>query len=375
MRKAKHQVPFVNIGLLAEEEYQDLEPIIRDVLFSGKYVSSDWIDKLERRLADYLGVKEVILLNSGTDALVLSLLMGGVKPGDEVITAPNSFIASTAAIVHLRAHPVFVDVLPDQNIDPEKIRKAITRKTKAIMPIHLTGRSCEMDQIMDIAKEYGLLVIEDAAQAIGTRYKGKPVGTIGDFGCFSAHPLKNLNAIGDGGYITTNDPDAGERLRRLRSHGMENRETCFEFGYVSRMDAIQAAVLDYRLGRLDGIIERRRQNAETYKLSLNKKHVYFPEAKPGLFDTYHTFVIQVDKRDQLREFLKSHGVKTSIHYPKPIHLQPAAHKLGYKKGDFPITELQSTRILTLPINQYLSEADITHVCNVVNSFFEKSDDL
>ena len=254
-------------------------------------------------MSKYLGAKYCVALNSGTDALTFAMHALGIKRNDEIITPPNSFIASTAAIIHLGAKPVFVDVLKDQNIDYSKIEKSITKKTKAIMPVHLTGRPCEMGKIMSIAKKYNLKVIEDAAQSIGTKYRSKKVGTIGDIGCFSAHPLKNLNALGDSGYLVTNNKKIYEKIKDLSNHGMTKRDTIFRFGYVSRMDSLQASFLTFKLKSLNLVINKRRKNYEIYKKNLDRKNLYFPEELKNQFNTYHTFVVQTKFRDKLKKFL------------------------------------------------------------------------
>jgi dTDP-4-amino-4,6-dideoxygalactose transaminase len=203
------------------------------------------------------------------------------------------------------------------------------------MPVHLTGRVGRMDEILEIANRHGLIVIEDAAQSIGSMYQGRVSGSFGHFGCFSAHPLKNLNALGDGGFVTTNDQAAAQRMRRLRAHGMADRQTVTEWGLVSRMDTLQAAILNYRLDKLPDVIAKRRANAALYQGLLRHEQIYVPPCRNEEFNTFHTFVVQVDRRDELQEYLKSRGIKTAIHYPIPIHLQPAARELGHKKGDFP----------------------------------------
>lgn len=352
-----------------QEERNELLPIIDRILASGQYVGGSEIDKFEEEIAKYCQVKYAVALNSGTDALTMALHLLGVGPGDEVITPPNSFIASTAVIVHLGAKPIFVDVLPDQNIDPEKIESVITNKTKAIMPVHLTGRVCDMYPIMEIADKYRLSVVEDAAQAIGSKYKGKLSGSIGHVGCFSTHPLKNLNACGDGGFLTTNDENIYLKAKALRNHGMADRDRVDNFGYVSRMDNLQAAILNYRLKKLDEIIDRRRQNAQSYLEYIEKEEVFIQREKEYEFNTYHTFVIQVEKRNELKEFLLKQGIEAAIHYPTPIHLQPAAKRLGYKLGDFPITEKQAGMILTLPVNQSLGQSEIERICISVNEYY------
>ena len=261
-----------------------------------------------------------------------------------------------------------MDVLPNQNIDSSKIEEAITKKTKAIMPVHLTGRMCDMDSIIKIAKKNNLVVIEDAAQAIGSKYKGRPSGSIGDIGCFSTHPLKNLNGCGDGGFLTTNDENIYLEAITLRNHGMVNRNVVDKFGYVSRMDNIQAAILNYRLGKLDSIIQKRRKNAKAYFEGINGDSINLLEEKDFEYNTYHTFVIQTKQRDKLKEYLSINEVETAIHYPIPIHMQPASQHLGYKGGDFPIAEKQAQHIITLPINQSLKEIEIERIINLVNKF-------
>ena len=364
-------ISYVNLEKQYSLERKNIIQIVDKVLSSGKYIGGDHVEIFEKKISKFCNTKYCVALNSGTDALTLALHTLGVRRGDEVITTPNSFIASTAVIVHLGAIPVFVDVKDDQNIDPDLIEKKITKKTKVIMPVHLTGRMCEMDKIMKIARKYKLKVVEDAAQAIGSMYLNKKSGSIGDVGCFSAHPLKNLNAVGDSGYLTTNSKKIAEQIRDLRSHGMTNRNIVKNFGYVSRMDNLQASILNFRLKNLHNIILKRRKNAELYNNYINSEHVYIPKETSKEFNTYHTFVIQTDNRDKLKKYLFSKGIQTAIHYPFPIHLQPCAKKLGYKEGDFKKTELQSKKILTLPINQFLSKKDINFISENINNFFNK----
>ena len=366
------KIPYVNIKQQYKTEKKQLLNVIDKVLSSGSWVGGKEVERFEKSISKICNTKYCISLNSGTDALTLALHLLGVKKGDEVITPPNSFIASTAVIVHLGAKPVFVDVKKDQNINENKIEAKITKKTKAIMPVHLTGRMCSMDKIMKIGRKYNIPVIEDCAQSILSKYKGKMSGAWGDVGCFSAHPLKNLNASGDGGYLTTNNRLIYEKIKNLRSHGMEeSRDNVKQFGFVSRMDNIQAAILNYRLKDLKKNIKIRRKNIKLYLENLNLDKIYFPIEKKNEFNTYHTFVVQVEKRNELREFLKKKGIDTAIHYPVPIHLQKASKYLNYKSGDFTETENQSKRILTLPINQYLTKKEIYYICKTINYFYEK----
>jgi dTDP-4-amino-4,6-dideoxygalactose transaminase len=365
------KIPYVNTNLQWKKEKNDLLRIIDKTLQSDDWVGGKNIEIFEKNIAKVCNTKFAVSLNSGTDALTLGLHLLGVRRGDEVITTPNSFIASTAVIVHLGAKPVFVDVSEDQNINPELLEKAITKKTKAIMPVHLTGRISEMFEILKIAKKYNIPVIEDAAQAIGSLYHKRPSGSLGNIGCFSAHPLKNLNAAGDAGYLTTNSNYIYKKVIELRSHGMVDRNKVKNFGYVSRMDNLQAAILNYRLKNLNNVIARRRKNVELYKKYLDLQKIFIPAEKKYQFNSYHTFVIQVDKRDELKNYLKKNNIATAIHYPVPIHLQPAAKKFGYKKGSFKNTENQSKKILTLPINQYLENKEIKKISEKINSFFKK----
>lgn len=361
------KIPYVNLSYQNSKHRKKLISIFDKILTSGEYVGGSEVINFEKNISKFCNSKYAVALNSGTDALTLAMHVCGVRRGDEVITTPNSFIASTATIIHLGAKPVFVDVLDDQNIDPTKIEKAITNKTKCIMPVHLTGRISDMKSIMTIAKKYNIKVVEDSAQAIGSKFNNKYSGTFGDIGCFSAHPLKNLNSMGDGGYLITNNINYYKKIKDLSNHGMTNRNLVKNFGYVSRMDNLQAAILNFKLKNLNTVILRRRENFLTYKKLLSKK-IFFPLEKNNEFNTYHTFVIQVNKRDKLKKYLFKNKVSTSIHYPIPIHLQPAAKKLGYKKGDFPKTESQSKKIITLPIHQDLKKSDIIRICKLVNKF-------
>jgi len=364
---AERRVPYVDLAAQYREERAELLAVVERALAGGSYIGGTEIEALEHDLAKLCETREAVALNSGTDALILGLRALGIGPGDEVITPPNSFVASTGAVVQVGATPVFVDVQADQNIDPAKIAAAVTKRTRAIMPVHLTGRICDMDPILDIAGRHGLAVIEDAAQAIGSRYRGKTSGGFGDIGCFSCHPLKNLNACGDAGFIVTNDAKLAQTVRLLRNHGLAGRDSVDQFGLVSRMDALQAAILRYRLGRLPSIIERRRKNVALYRNLLHSA-AFNPPERSDEFIAYHTFVIQADRRDELKAHLAAHGVETAIHYPVPIHLQPAAAQFGYARGAFPVCERQAERILTLPIHPWLSEVDVAFVARTANQF-------
>jgi dTDP-4-amino-4,6-dideoxygalactose transaminase len=296
----------------------------------------------------------------------------GIGPGDEVITPANSFIASTAAIVHTGATPVFADVLSDQNIDPQAVAAAITPRTKAIMPVHLTGRMARMHEIAAIAERAGVMIVEDAAQAFGARERDRFAGSFSAAAAFSAHPLKNLNAAGDAGFLVTGDADVAARARRMRTHGFRDRDTALEFGFNARMDTLQAAVLRHRLKTLGGVVARRRVNAARYDALLDRQFVTIPETSADTFHTYHLYVVQVDRREDLRAYLSARGISTKVHYPVPIHLQPAAAGLGYPLGSLPVTERQAGRILSLPIHQFLSADDCAYVAGAINGFYAGS---
>jgi dTDP-4-amino-4,6-dideoxygalactose transaminase len=347
-------------------------PSILKVLRSGQYVNSDIVKKLENKIARLNNTKYCICTNSGTDALTLGLHALGIKKNDEVITQSNSFIASAASIVHLGAKPVFVDIKNNQMIDEDKIQLKITKKTKAIMPVHLTGRMANMKIIKKIAKKNNLKIIEDCAQAIGSKYSGKYSGTYGDIGCFSAHPLKNLNACGDGGFVILNDKKKYEYIKKLTNHGLIDRNLCETFGYVSRMDAIQASILNERIKYLKSVIKKRRFIAKLYFEKLQKLPIDLPLEEKFEFNTYHLFVIRTKKREKLIKYLRLKGIETGIHYPIPIHKQQAYKNLFKNSLELNRTEKQAKEILSLPINEFLKKNEIIYTCNMIKAFFNEN---
>jgi dTDP-4-amino-4,6-dideoxygalactose transaminase len=358
----------VNFPAQFQEERAELMPLVEEVFRKGVFVLGEAVEALESDLAAFCGTAHAVTLNSGTDALILGLRALGIGPGDEVITPPNSFVASTSAIIAVGATPVFADVLDDQCMDPAAAEAAVTPRTRAVMPVHLTGRVADMPAFLEMARRHNLAVVEDGAQSIGSMLDGRKTGSFGHIGCFSTHPLKNLNAAGDGGFLTTGDPDLAARVKRLRNHGMADRDTVVEWGSLSRMDTLQAGILRFRLQRLPEVIRRRRANALIYQECLDARAVWSP-CRPGEFNTFHLFVVQVERREALRAHLKDQGIGSHVHYPVPIHLQPAARDLGYAKGSFPVTERQADRILSLPIHQFLAPEDLRHVAASIASFF------
>ncbi|MGB0670205.1 MAG: DegT/DnrJ/EryC1/StrS family aminotransferase [Rhodospirillales bacterium] len=370
-------IPYVDLSRHWAEERDSLLPAIEAVLASGQWVGGAAVEAFEQAFQAWSGIPHCVGVASGTDALILALRALNIGPGDEVITQPNSFVASAGAIRMVGAKPVFADVLPDQNMDPVRIEAAIGPSTKAIMVVHLTGRMGPMAAYRKIATDHGLALIEDAAQSVGSRVEGRASGAWGDVGCFSAHPLKNLNACGDAGFATAQDEVLAQKLRLLRNNGAPDRDSVAIWGTVSRLDPIQAVVLSERLKCLDQVIDKRRRNAKLYLEALRRGPVWHPNAAAGeekrRFDTYHTFVIQAEDRDGLKEHLAGKGIGSAIHYPIPIHLQPAAAELGYGpdqgRGSFPHAERQAGRILSLPINQFMTEAQVLRVAETINGYY------
>ena len=358
----KMKVPYVDLGSQWLSIKDRALPKISEVLESGMYLEHPLIETLEERIAKRLGVKYATTVNSGTDALIFSLVALGVTRGDEVITVPNSYIASVAAIEHIGATTVFIDVGPDHLINTELIEGAITPRTKAIMPIHLEGKMANMVAINQIAKKHGLLIIEDAAQAFGSKFLDYQPGNLSDIACFSFHPLKNLNAAGDGGVIATNSYDLIEKINRMKNHGQISRNISNEFGFVSRLDSIQAAILSIKLDDLDSTINSRRLFAEQYQESLTNCKIQNPIYALEVFHSYHLYVVEIDNRDKIQDTLKSLGIETKIHYPTLITEQIAyTSRYPEKKWNIPVAKKQKERILSLPIHQNLKSSQIDYV--------------
>lgn len=363
------RIPYVNIVAPYASLREELLEAVDRVFRHGQFILGEEVAEFEKEFAALCGARHAVGVNSGTDALILALRALGIGSGDEVITVPNSFVATASAIVLAGARPVFVDVRDDLNIDPDRIESAVTPRTKAILPVHLTGRPAAMAPIMEIATRRGLDVVEDAAQAVLASYRKRPVGSWGTIGCFSLHPLKTLSACGDGGVLTTNDEAIYRRLKTLRNLGLRTRDDCETWSGNSRLDTIQAALLRVKMKHLQSWTDRRRQNAALYRNRLaGIPSVKIPQDAPDACAVYHTFVIQTERRDELKARLDRRGIETAIHYPLPIHLQTAGKSLGYRPGDFPVAEAQAGRILSLPIYPELRPEHIDRISRTVAEF-------
>jgi dTDP-4-amino-4,6-dideoxygalactose transaminase len=345
------------------------------VVESQHFIGGPEVEAFEREIADYCGVAHAIGVSSGSDALLVSLMAANIGPGDEVITTAYSFFASAGAIARLGARPVFVDIdADDYNIDAGQLAAAVTSKTKAVLPVHLYGQTAEMDPIMDVANKHGLIVIEDAAQAIGAEYRGQRAGSIGQFGCFSFFPSKNLGGFGDGGLVTTNDSDLAERLRLFRGHGAKPKYNNRVIGGNFRLDALQAAILRVKLRHLDGWTEGRRRNADRYRLLLRElsargtRSVSAPADVPQRRHIYNQFVVRTTDRDAMRAYLGKAQIGTEVYYPIPLHLMDAFAYLGHKPGDFPQSERAARESLALPIYAELTEDMQRRVIEVIGEW-------
>jgi dTDP-4-amino-4,6-dideoxygalactose transaminase len=363
------KVPFIDLKQRFQEEKKVLLGCIEKVLESGHLVMTNELVEFEDQVAEYTNVTHCIGLNSGTDALMMGLMSAGVSRGDEVITSPISFVATTGAIAHVGAKPIYVDVGPDQNIDPKLVEAAITPKTKAIMPVHWAGRIADMKSLCEIAERHGLAMLEDSAQCMGAYLNGQHGGTFGLAGAISLHPLKNLNALGDGGLLLTDNDDVAKKVRLYRNHGLESRDSCVTYGVNSRLDILNAEILKFRLKQLKGIIAARRKNASLYRELITAEQVIIPDDLEGQESAYVMFITMCEERDKLQAYLKEKGIESLIYYGTPLHLHPAAKKFEYQAGDFPIAEAQADRVLALPHHQYVTREQIEFVANSINEFY------
>lgn len=354
-------------------QFEDAEPIfqrIRQLVVEGDFTLGQAVADFENRFAAVVGAEYAIGVGSGTDALFLSLKALGVGPGDEVITTPYTFYATIGAIVTAGARPVFVDIGEDYNLDASRVEAAVTPRTKAILPVHWSGLPCEMDALQAIAERHHLKVVEDACHAIQATYKGRGAGTLGDAGCFSMHPLKNLNVWGDGGVITSNDGDLARSLRLLRNHGLRNRDECEVFAYNSRLDTLQAIVAHHLLDRIDTITEARIRHALSFDEALRSiPQIQVPPRAPDKKQVFHIYVIRAERRDELQAHLVSCGIDAKVHYPIPMHLQPAAKPFGYGPGDFPVCESTCASVLSLPVHEFITEEEQRFVVEAIRRFY------
>jgi dTDP-4-amino-4,6-dideoxygalactose transaminase len=355
-------IPFVDLPAQYRALKPEIDTAVAKVFENAQFILGPAVAAFERDFAAFCHTSEAIGVNSGTSALHLSLLAAGVGPGDEVITVPFTFVATVSAIEYAGARPVLVDVEPEfLTMDPVKLEAAITPRTKAIIPVHLFGQPADMDPIMAIARKHNLVVIEDACQAHGSEYKGKRCGSIGQLGCFSFYPGKNLGAYGEGGAVVTSDPELAKKIRLLRAWGEETRYEHKYRGFNYRMDGVQGAVLGVKLRHLETWTEARRRNAAAYGQRLADTPAKLPRERRDVRHVYHLYVVRLQQRDAWRDRLNEAGVQTGVHYPIPVHLQPAYRDLGYSAGDFPVSEQASHEVLSLPMFPEMTEAQIGEV--------------
>lgn len=364
-------VPFVDLKAQYAAIREEVRAAIDRVLESAGFILGPAVAEFEEAFAAFCGTREAVGVSSGLDALRLALMAIDIGPGDEVILPANTYIATALAVSALGARPVLVDCDPrTYEIDPERIAAAITPRTRVIIPVHLAGQPAAMDAVLAIAARHGLAVIEDAAQAHGALYRGRPCGSLGLMGCFSFYPGKNLGAYGDGGAVTTNDLELAARLRRLRDYGQRVKCEHVEQGLNARLDALQAAVLNVKLRYLPAWNAARARHAETYRAMLEGVgDLAFQQRVPETTHIYHLFVVETDHRDALQQHLAERGIATGIHYPVPIHLQPAYAALGYRCGDFPAAERLARRMLSLPMYAELQPEQIAAVVAAVREFY------
>jgi len=362
------KVPYLDLKAQYRSIKPEIDAAIASVLESCQFVLGSEVAGFEQEFAAYGEVSECIAVNSGTSALHLALLAAGVGPGDEVITVPFTFVASVAAVLYAGATPVLVDIDPQSfTMDPAAIESAITPRTKAILPVHLYGQAADMDPILEIARRHGLIVIEDAAQAHGARYKGRRVGSIGDIGCFSFYPGKNLGAYGEGGAVTTNNAGYAQTIRMLRDWGQDRKYHHLLRGFNYRMEGFQGAVLRVKLRHLDRWTEARRAMVSKYNHLLADAGVERPTEMPWGRHVYHVYTLRSEDRNGLQAALQAEGIQTGIHYSVPVHLQPAYADLGYARGAFPQSEKAAEEVLSLPLYPEMTDAQVEAVSRVVHA--------
>ena len=367
------RVPFLDLKAQLTPIREEIRAAIDAVLDATAFAGGPFVEKFEREFAAYCGAKHCVAVGNGTDAIWLALLALGIGEGDEVITAPSTFVATAEAISFAGAEPVFVDIEPDTcNMDPRKLESAITPRTKAVIPVHLFGQPADMDPILEIARKHNLRVIEDSCQAHGALYKGRKAGTMGIAGCFSFYPGKNLGAYGEAGAVVTDDDDLAKKIRVYRDHGQPQKYHHDVIGWNARMDGIQGAVLSVKLRHLDSWTEARRNNARLYgRLLAWVDGIRLPAEREYAKHVYHIYAIRDPKRDALMAFLNERGVATGIHYPVPVHMTKAYAYLGHKPGSFPVAELAASEFVSLPMYPELTDEQIAHVCGCIKEFHSR----
>jgi dTDP-4-amino-4,6-dideoxygalactose transaminase len=364
------QVPLLDLKAQYATYKDEAVRAINEVCESQSFALGPAVTEFEEKIAAYCGCKYAIGVSSGTDALLVSLMALEINPGDEVITTPFTFFSTASSVVRVGAKPVFVDIDPDSyNIDPSRIEEKVTEKTKAIVPVHLFGQVAQMKQIKKVAGRRSIAVIEDAAQAIGATQDEIKCGNFGDLGCFSFYPTKNLGGFGDGGLVTTNDEILADKVRTLRNHGQHPAYFYKVIGGNFRLDSIQAAVLAVKLKYLDKWNDKRRQNAALYDSIFADSPVKVPKIDSNNVSTYHQYTVTVPERDRLQKFLAENKIGSAIFYPKPLHLQECFSELGYKEGDFPVTERISKEVLSLPVYPELTTEQIEYVAKTILKFY------
>jgi dTDP-4-amino-4,6-dideoxygalactose transaminase len=361
-------IPLVDLKVQYRALKPEIDAAVSRVLENAQFVLGPAVEAFERGFAAYAGAREAVAVNSGTSALHVALLAAGVGAGDEVITVPFTFVATVAAIEYAGAKPVLVDIDPDYyTIDPAALERAITPRTKAVMPVHLFGQPADMDPILDVARRHRLVVVEDAAQAHGAEYKGRRVGSIGDIGCFSFYPGKNLGAYGEGGAAVTNNPQYADTMRLLRSWGEKTRYEHAIKGFNYRMEGIQGAILGVKLRHVEQWTEARRTRAALYERTLAGTAARTPKARTDVRHVYYVYAVRLAQRDAWRARLQEMGIQTGVHYPIPVHRQPAYRNLGYSAGDFPVAEAVAGEILSLPMFPEMTDAQIEEISSVVRA--------
>jgi dTDP-4-amino-4,6-dideoxygalactose transaminase len=362
-------IPLVDLQAQYAAIKPEIDAAIQRVIGNTAFILGKEVTEFETNFAAFCRAKHCVGLDSGTAALHLALLLCDVKPGDEVITTTHTFVATAESIAVIGARTVLVDIDPrTYNLDPRAVERAITPRTKAIIPVHLYGQPAEMDPILEIARQHNIRVIEDAAQAHGAEYRGKRAGSLSELACFSFFPSKNLGAYGDAGAFVTNDDDLAARARLLRDHGRRAKYEHLVVGYGYRLDALQAAILGAKLPHLDAWNARRRAIADYYTELLTNSNVILPYVPPHISPVYHIYAVRTKQRDALKQHLKSRDIETGIHYPIPLHLQPVNANLGYQRGDFPNAEQVADEELSLPMYPELTDAQVEIIAQAVKSF-------